>query len=188
MKTQRKEKRIILFLLIGVILMTVGFATYAGFLNIDGTVTVKSNKWSVGFDATSYAEATDSVSATSKSITTDSYTFAVELAKPNTFYEATVNVENAGTFIANVTKLEMEAKLGTATLTDAEKKYFEYVVIYEGQTYTSSTGEITLPIEPGESKPLTVKVRYLQPADSADLPTSDKTISVTGKLTYSIAE
>ena len=61
MKSQRKEKRIILFLLIAVILMTVGFATYAGFLNIDGTVTVKSNKWSVGFNTGSYTESTGSV-------------------------------------------------------------------------------------------------------------------------------
>lgn len=188
MKSQRKEKRIILFLLIAVILMTVGFATYAGFLNIDGTVTVKSNKWSIGFDAESYVESENSVSAKSKNITTDSYDFAVELAKPNTFYEATVNVKNEGTFVANVTKLEMEAKLGTAALTDVEKKYFEYVVIYDGQTYTSSTGTVALPINPGQSKALTVKVRYLQPENSEDLPTTDKTISVSGSLTYSIAE
>ena len=32
------------------------------------------------------------------------------------------------------------------------------------------------------------KVRYLQPENSEDLPTTDKTISVSGSLTYSIAE
>lgn len=188
MKSQRKEKRIILFLLIAVILMTVGFATYAGFLNIDGTVTVKSNKWSVGFNTGSYTETSGSVAATSKTVTSENYTFAVQLSKPGDFYEATVNVENSGTFAAKVTALEMDAKINGQALTDANKKYFTYTVKYDGNTYTSTDAALQSALAAGATKPLVIRVDYVQPADSADLPQEDVTVKVTGKLTYSIAE
>ena len=187
MKSQRKEKRIILFLLIAEILMTVGFATYAGFLNIDGTVTVKSNKWSVGFNTGSYTESTGSVEA-SETVTSEKYTFAVQLSKPGDFYEATVNVENSGTFAAKVTALEMDAKINGQALTDANKKYFTYTVKYDGNTYTSTDNALESALAAGASKPLVIRVDYVQPADSADLPQEDVTVKVTGKLTYSIAE
>lgn len=186
MKNQRKEKRIILFLLLGVILMTVGFATYAGYLDIDGTVTVKSSKWSIGFDTASYQETTGSVAATSKTVTSDKYTFAVELSKPGDFYEATVDVENAGTFAAKVTALEMDAKINSQALTEANKKYFTYTVKYDGNTYTSTDAALQSALAAGATKPLVIRVDYVQPADSADLPQEDVTVKVTGKLTYSI--
>ena len=188
MKKERKEKRIILFLLIGVILMTVGFATYAGYLDIDGTVTVKSSKWSIGFDTASYQETTGSVAATSKTVTSDKYTFAVELSKPGDFYEATVDVKNAGTFAAKVTALEMDAKINSQALTEANKKYFTYTVKYDGNTYTSTDAALQSALAAGATKPLVIRVDYVQPADSADLPQEDVTVKVTGKLTYSIAE
>ncbi len=191
MKNQRKEKRIILFLLIGVILMTVGFATFSGELNISGDVTVKSNKWEVGFDIASYTETTGekATAASNKNITSDSYTFAVELDEPTKFYEATVNVKNAGTLNAKVTGITMEAKKGNDVfLTEEEKQYFSYTVTYRGQTYTSSTGAIALPLGPGESEPLTVRVDYLLPESSDQLPTADEIISVSGKLEYSVEQ
>ena len=186
MKSERKEKLSILFLLIAVVIMTVGFASYAGFLNIDGTVTVKSNKWSVGYDAASYTETSGSVAASSKSVTSDTYTFAVSLAKPGDFYEATVNVENAGTFDAKVSTLEMGATIDGQALTDANKKYFKYTVKYDGQTYEATVDTLDSILEAQTSKPLVVRVDYIQPDNSEDLPQTDVTVKVTGKLTYAI--
>ena len=186
MKSERKEKISILFLLIAVVIMTVGFASYAGFLNIDGTVTVKSSKWSIGYDAASYVESEKSVAATSKTITSDTYTFAVELSKPGDFYEATVNVENAGTFDAKVSKLEMAATIDGQPITAANEKYFKYTVKYDGQTYTSTADALASDLDASSSKPLVVRVDYIQPEDSADLPQTDVTVKVSGKLTYAI--
>lgn len=180
MKKERKEKRIILFLLIGVVLMTVGFATYSGWLNIDGTVNVKSSKWSIGYVLDSYKETTGSVAATSKSVTADTYTFATTLSKPGEFYEATVNVENAGTFDAKVTGIEMSA------LSEAQAKYLTYTVTYDGNTYSATDSALNSALSAGDTKPLVVRVTYVQPDDSADLPQSDVEIEVTGKLTYAI--
>ena len=186
MKSERKEKISILFLLIAVVIMTVGFASYAGFLNIDGTVTVKSSKWSIGYDADSYKESTGSVGANPKNITSDTYTFAVELSKPGDFYEATVDVKNAGTFNAKVSKLEMAATIGGQPITAANEKYFKYTVTYDGQTYTSTTDALNSIVEAGKTKSLVVRAEYIQPEDSADLPQTDVTVKVSGKLTYAI--
>lgn len=180
MKRERKEKRIILFLLMGVILMTVGFATYSGFLNIDGTVNVKSSKWSVGYVLNSYSETTGSASATNKSVTVDTYTFETTLSKPGDFYEATVNVENAGTLAAKVTGIEM------STLTEAQQKYLTYTVKYDNQTYSATNNSLNLALAAGATKPLVVRVDYVQPTNSSDLPQEDVEVKVTGKITYSI--
>ena len=82
----------------------------------------------------------------------------------------------------------MDAKINGQALTDANKKYFTYTVKYDGNTYTSTDNALESALAAGASKPLVIRVDYVQPADSADLPQQDLEVNVTGKLTYSIAE
>lgn len=182
MRSERKEKRFILFLLVAVVFMTVGFAAYEGALNINGTVKIQSNKWSVLYDSASYQESADSVAANSKTVAADNYTFDVTLSKPGDFYEATVAVKNDGTFGAEITGITM------STLTEAQQKYLTYTVTYDGTTYTETNDALALALNAGESKDMVVKVAYIQPADSQDLPSEETTVTVTGSIAYKLAE
>ena len=179
---KKKDKRIILLLIVAVILMTVGFAGFAQQLTINGTVNVTASKWSVHYVTSSYEEASGSVAASSKTITDTDYEFTTTLTKPGDVYEATVNVTNDGTFDANLVKITM------STLTPAQQKYLTYTVTYAGTDYTATTGSLTLPLDAGATEALKVKVVYVQPADSSDLPSEDVEVEVTGSLDYEQAE
>lgn len=182
MKKKQKEKKIVLILLAGVMLMSIGFAAYSEILNVEGTVNIGSNKWSIGYVDTTYKETSGSVAATSKTITEKGYTFATTLSKPGDFYEATLDVKNGGTFAAKVTEITM------STLTEAQQKYLKYTVIYDGNEYTETTSGLALDLAAGATKTLKVRVDYVQPENSADLPSDDTEITVTGSLKYEIAE
>ena len=89
----------IVALAVAIVVMSVGFATYASTLNINGTTTVKANKWSVHFDDSTYDETTGSVAATTHTITDTTASYTVTLTKPGDFYEFSVNVINDGTLM-----------------------------------------------------------------------------------------
>ena len=91
-KKEKKDKGIIVLLLIGAIFMTVGFATYTGSLKINGTVNVKTSKWTIEYNKESYKEISGSVAATSKTISATDYTFTTTLSKPGDYYEAEISV------------------------------------------------------------------------------------------------
>ena len=180
-----KKKNVQIFVIVALsfalLFMSVGFATYASTLTINGTATVRANKWSVHYVSASYAEITGSVAVTSKTITDTDFTYAVTLDKPGDFYEATVNVVNDGTFDAVLNSLTMN------TLTDAQKKYLTYTVTYDGTAYTASqTGlNSSLPYATGSNtKAVKVRVEYVQPESSTDLPQESIDVTLTASLDY----
>src|SRR5574344_1994142 len=81
-----------------VLFMSVGFAAYAQTLNINGTATVGTNKWSVHFKKNSLQEVSGSV--TGENLTLDTATttanFKVKLNKPGDYYAFSVDVINDG--------------------------------------------------------------------------------------------
>lgn len=178
---------IITILAIAILAMSVGFAAsaYTQNLNInDSTVNVTSAKWNVHFDDTSYTETTGSIAATSHTLTGTTMVYSVTLAKPGDFYEFTVNVKNEGTFDANLTSLTM------STLTTEQAKYLTYTITYNnGTVYSASNAAITgvtLAKTTGTA-PVKVRVEYLTPTDSADLPSTNQTITLSATLTYTQA-
>ena len=181
-KNNRKDKGVVILLIVIAILMTVGFANYAETLNVEGTVTVKTTKWSVHYDTASYKEATGSVAASEKTLTTTDYEFTTTLSKPGEVYEATVNIVNDGSFAAKLTGITM------SSLTAEQQKYLTYTVTYDGKDYTASATGLSFALAAGETKTVKVKVAYVQPENSADLPTVDTDVTITGSFAYEIAE
>jgi len=114
-KKKNTQIFVIAILSVAILVMSVGFASYASTLNINGTATVGANKWSVHYVTDSYAETSGSKVATSHNLTNTDFTFAVTLDQPGDFYEATATIINDGTFDANLTSLTMN------TLTAAQK-------------------------------------------------------------------
>ena len=180
-KKKNTQLFVIAILSVAILVMSVGFASYASTLNINGTATVKASKWSVHYVTTSYEESTGSKVASSKTITNTDFTFAVTLEKPGDFYEASANIINDGTFNANLTSLSM------STLGTAEQKYLTYTVTYDGTPYTSAPSSISnpLPFASGSNtKTVKVRVEYVQPENSADLPTENVDVTLTASLGY----
>ena len=180
-KKKNTQLLVIAALSFAILFMSVGFAGYSSQLNINGTATVQSSKWSVHFVDTSYAETEGSKAASSHTVTGTSVTYAVTLEKPDDFYEFTINVINDGTFDAVLKGLTM------STLTAAQQKYLTYTVTYDGTPYTASQSSLSnsLPHTSGSNtKAVKVRVTYVQPENSADLPQSSVDVTLTASLDY----
>ena len=167
----------ILLLSIAFVVMSVGFAAYAQNLDINGTATVKKAEWKVQFKDSSYVETTKSVAATSKTLTNTALTYAITL-NPGEFYESTITVENAGTIAAQLSSITM------SSLTAEQQKYLKYSVSYDGTSYTASQTGLSNALAANATASVKVRVEYVFPDDSADLPTEDVTVTLTAALGY----
>ena len=163
-----------------ILFMSIGFAAFSQTLNINGTTNVSAAKWSVHFDKNSYQEKTGSVVATNPTIGETSVTYEVTLEKPGDYYSFDINVVNDGTFDANLTKITM------SQLTTQQAKYLNYTVTYDGTPYTVTTNNLanTIVAKTG-SKKVNVKVEYVLPEASIDLPNEEVTITLNAALDYS---
>ena len=181
---KKKERGVLLLLVVAVLIMTVGFALYATTLNINGTVNVKGSPWNVHYDTSfgtnGVSPTTGSVTATSAVINTNdtNFAFTVTLEKPGDFYEATLKAYNEGS---------MPAILKSITLggvSAAQQAYLSYTVTYDGTPYTATATGLTDTLAVGAKKDVKVRVEYLTPSNQADLPSTDVTVNVTGALLY----
>ena len=148
---------------------------------INGTANVGASSWSVKFDEGSYDETNGSVSVaeSDRTIVETSMTYEVSLTKPGDFYEFTIDVQNSGTFDANLTGITLTA------LTEAQKKYLVYEVYYNGTKYTATTENITdVVLASKTSAPVKVKVQYIQPDKASDLPESEQSIKLDASLSF----
>ncbi len=181
-KNKNTQTLVIAILSFAILFMSVGFATYASNLNINGTATVKANKWSVHYQSNSYSETTGSVAATASNLTNTDFTFTVTLTKPGDFYEAQATIVNDGTFNATLTSLTM------STLTTAQQKYLRYKVIYDGTEYTATNSSLSLSLPytaNSNTKVVKVRLEYFQPEASTDLPQNDDVqVTLTAQLHY----
>ena len=183
-KKKNTQILIIAALSFAILFMSVGYATFASQLNIVGNVTVKANRWSVHYDTTTYQEAANSVAASAHNLTTTDFTFTAQLTKPGDFYEATVNVVNDGTFNAQLSSITM------TSLSNAQKKYIVYKVWYDGNEFSANQNGLSysLPCSTtnnANTKVVKVRAEYIQPENSADLPTTeDDSITLTASLNF----
>lgn len=187
MERQRNGQGVaIIALAVALVVMTVGFAAsaYNQTLNVSGTTNVGTARWDVHFNTGSYTEAPKSVSAGAPTIAGTSVNYNVTLNNPGDFYEFTIDVENAGTFDAALKKVTLG---GMSADID---KYIDYVVTYDGKEYTAtdeSVQGITLGKATSDTpttKTLKVRVEYVMPDASTDLPTNGNALNLTASLYF----
>ena len=111
-------------LVVAIVAMSIGFASFAQNLNITGNTTVQSTSWNVQFKTDSYSETAGSmtVDTGNRVINATSMTYNVTLSKPGEFYEFTIDVENTGTFDAQLEGITM------SSLTTEQQKYLVYKI------------------------------------------------------------
>ena len=74
-----------------------------------------------------------------------------------------------------------------STLTAAQQKYLTYTVTYDGTAYTASNTSLSssLPCTSGSNtKVVKVRVDYVQPETSTDLPSEAVNVTLTASLDY----
>ena len=201
----RKEGRVQNFVIalfgIAIVAMSIGFAAYATTLTIGGTEggaaatqgTFKKAKWSVHYAANSDATTANStVTPTTLDIDTDNTNvyFTATFNKPGDVLEFTVDIVNDGTYNALLNSVTM------STLTAAQDAYIDYVITYDGNTFTAdqtaaktitSASTLNAPVAPATetTKTATVRVTYVQPQNESDLPTTgDVTVNFSAAFNF----
>lgn len=82
----------------------------------------------------------------------------------------------------------MDAYLKKITMNDisTHSKYLSYTVTYNnGTTYNTTSNVSGVTLAANATHPVKVRVEYLEPASSTDLPSGDVNVTVTGSLDYS---
>lgn len=172
-----KSKLVVAFVLLLVMVITVGYSALSTSLQVTGTANVAKAGWSLYFSTVTVTSGsvTATTAPTASGTTTTSLSYAVSLTKPGDFYEFTVVVKNAGT---------MAAKLSAAPtlngVSNAQDVYVNYTVAYSDGTAVKS-GDI---IAAGGSKTLRVRVAYDSNITASQLPTSAQTLNLTYSMNY----
>lgn len=198
MEKKRNGQTIIIAVLsVAILFMSVGFALFSQTLNINGKVQVEKASWDIHWDTNSFQKAADSVNILSNATTGTgteetlnvsstptlsgtNIAFGAILTKPGDKAEFTVNAVNEGTFNAQLQSITM------STLSADQQKYLTYEITVGGQTYTASTNGLSVSLPAGGQTPITVKVtvKYIQPENSTDLPSTRQFVNLTAGFTY----
>lgn len=181
MERQRNTQTVIIAILaVALLIMSVGYAGYTEQLQMTGTVKVKPATWKVQFKDGSYSEAAGSVAATAHTLDATTMTYSVTLEKPGDVYEFNTVIENTGTFDANLTAVTM------TELNEAQSKYLTYEITYGSRTFTESETGLNISLPKNNTAPVTVKVKvaYTLPADEAELPQTEQTITLQATFDY----
>lgn len=187
MKGKKNERKVILILAIALLFMAVGFAAYEATLTYGGgssgsgnTTTITANKWNIEYDTDSLQVTTGSVQpTTAASLTATDFTFAVTLAKPGDFYEATWTVTNNGTYNA-----KMDAITMLPALTAAQQNFLTYTVTYDTTDYSASASGLNHTINAGATKTIKLRIEFKANTTAANLPENGDTLSIKGSFHY----
>ena len=182
MRKNKKQRRV-MFLLILILGLTIGFALLSTTLKINGSASIKSNTWDIHWDDTSVNVATGSVEAdlpvVSKTTSDDdTVSFNVELDLPGDFYEFSVDAVNEGSVDG---ALELEENFITYKVEDQETtlpEYMDFKITYDDDT-TPATGDV---VEAGESQ--TYKIRVEFKSSVKELPENPEPITIEVNLPY----
>ena len=174
---RRKNKNLVLVLLLVIVGGLVGYAALRTNLTINGETTVAKNTWSVKFTTITEVK-NDGTIVTNPTVTGDTaLTFAEKLNTPGDEYIFTVKVENQGTIDAMLS--------ANPTLSGLEdmSSYLEYSVTYK-DGITVEKGNL---LEAGKEDVIKVVLRFkkdISDTDLAGLATADVTKTMTFSMTY----
>jgi len=152
-----------------------GYAYLNTNLAINGLSALKSSTWDIYFD--NVVVDNGSVTATTEPTITDktNISFSVELDDPGDSYDFTVDIVNDGSIDAVLSSFEI-----LPVLTDEEKKYFEYTVLYSNnQELKVGDG-----LAANSSKKLKIHAEYKTSDNLDDYPLEDKSFNFSLGLSY----
>src|SRR5574344_1501430 len=175
MKTNYKICIVVISVLL--IVMSVGYAAYSVVLNITGSSTISASTWDVHFEnigaGTASTGHTMATPSTTPTISADKHdvTFAVTL-NVGEEYAFTVDAKNAGTIEAYLDTYNVVVDGTTYNSNKWNNNYLSYAAVWTDTGVSFAQGNT---LAAGASRNVTVTVRYDQPENSSDLPSTDAT-------------
>ncbi len=170
---------IIILLVVAVVIMAIGFATFSANLTINGTASIKKASWDVAFDEGSYTQTGDIAATGTPSINGTSVTYEVTLTEPGDVFEFTVDVINNGTIDAQLQEITLAGTTG-------HENYLKFEVVYNGTTYDQASNTVAdaTVLQSTQTEEFTVRVSYVAPENPDDLPSNNVQATLTATLVY----
>ena len=180
---KNKKQRRIMFLLILILGITIGFALLSTTLYINGTAGIKGNTWNIHWDDTSINVVTGSVSADDPEVSTvtstkDTVSFDVELELPGDFYEFEIDAINEGSVDGELDLAENWITYKSGGTTTTLPSYMDFKVTYDDNT-TPADGDV---LAHGQSKTYKIRVEFKSGVE--ELPSNPQPITIEVELPY----
>ena len=177
MRKNKKQRRI-MFLLILILGITIGFALLSTTLYINGTAEIKSNTWNIHWDDTSVNVTQGSVSATEPSVSTttstkDTVSFDVEFEMPGDFYEFEIDAINEGSVDGALELSQNWITYKSNNVATTLPSYMDFKVTYDDGTTVPATGDV---LTHGTSQ--TYKIRVEFKSNVEELPDNPQPITI----------
>ena len=183
----KKDKKLVfgvLALLVGIVAVSISYAAFTQSLNINGVANVQATSWSVHFanltNAVTSGTAHEATSPTIKSGQTSIGDYSVDFYTPGDSITYTFDVVNEGDYDAKISVLTK----GTPTCngTDATSNTnvcanLEYTLKYTTNGETVSQND---PLRKGQTKNMTLVLKYKTTIGQNELPTAEVTVSNLG--------
>ena len=182
-KFNRKRKstyKIFFLVLVG---MTVGFAAINTTLQLIGTLNIAKTTWNIHWEnptKTGGVTATTDVHLKQNDNTTVEY--SVNLANQGDYYEFTVDAKNEGTIDAMITGIENKVYENNVEIQKPD--YLDFIVTYSNGMAIDFDQKLSA----GNSETYKVKVMYKTGLTADQLPTSNRNLKFTFKVTYMQAD
>ncbi len=172
------KKKKFIFILLLIVIISVGFSAISATLSITGNSTIARNTWDVHFENVQVTSGSVTASTPVISNNDTQVTYNVTLNMPGDFYEFTVDAVNEGTIDA------MIQTFSNTGLTTEQEKYLSYSIKYDNDLDVANKHLLAH----GGTATYKVRVEYKTDLDPGDLPTSDQTITLTFSVTYEQAD
>lgn len=198
MKSKRyyAQNAAIIVLALAIICMSIAYASYSTQLQLKGTTTVQSSKWSVVFkNPTKHSSTTIADDQITEFELADSTTLSFKANMSiNDTYSFVVDVVNDGTFDAKLTSWTLTAKNTTTNealaineeKTGASNSYLTYSVTWLDGTALAANDPLSHKVagQTNNIKKLLVTVKTQEPATAAELPTTDQSFEFNFQMNY----
>ena len=181
MKRRNNSK---IFIIILILLISIGFAYLSQTLNINGAANIFGNSWKVIWDDTSINVVNGSVSSTTPTVDENktTVTYNVTLNNPGDYYEFSIDAYNQGT---------LDAMINLVTITYKEND--TEITLPEGIKHTISYADGTEIakkdlLKAGEKQKYYINIEYGRNVSESTVISTNRTISVTVKIDYEQAD
>lgn len=173
---RRKNTTFVLFLVVLLVLITIGYASLATVLNINGNTTIGKFEWNIHFQNVQIVDNNCTVVSNAQIVDAEQtkVEYTIKLDELRERYEFTVDVVNTGTLDG----ILESAVLGGLT-TDA-RRYLNYTVTYADGSAITNGAEL----KHGEKVTLRVIVEFKDDLTKDDLPSAEETFTLTYEMKY----
>ena len=183
-----KKRNTKLYVLIVLLLITIGFALLSTTLKIDGLINIDKNTWNIHFENVEITEGSVEATTvpTSDNETTKEMQYAVLLKEPGDFYEFTVDIANDGSVDGMINLVDNKVYETDGTTEKEIPSYLRSTITYIDGIEIKKKQLIPH----GTSEKIKVRVEFRTDISESDLPTEaeDTIFKFVGNFTQATDE